>query len=134
MSGHDLQSLKPYKRCSPNTAAATEPAQSPKPILRILPSPPAQRPDQTVEARIAEWLKTCLADWDRATHMTKPEWRATCKRVEERGGSVAERQAADTLSKTDKIRTALRPAGAWRSRGNRRRRGGAHRSGEAGKN
>ena len=44
-----------------------------------------------------------LGHWDRATHMTKPEWRATCKRVaEERGRFVAERQAADTLPKTDK--------------------------------
>ena len=29
------------------------------------------------------WLKTCLADWDQATHMTKSEWRTTCKRVAE---------------------------------------------------
>ena len=57
LSGHDLQSLKPYQRCSTNAAAATEPGQSPK--LSILPSPPAQaqRPDQTMEARIAEWFK-----------------------------------------------------------------------------
>ena len=31
LSGHDMQSLKPYQRCSTNTAAATEPGQSPKP-------------------------------------------------------------------------------------------------------
>ena len=101
LSGHDLQSLKPYQRCSTNTAAATEPGQSPKPS--ILPSPPAKRPDPTSEDRIAEWLKTCLADWDRATHMTKAEWRTTCRRVaDERGRFVAEQQSLDTLPKTDK--------------------------------
>ena len=103
LSGHDLQSLKPYQRCSTNAAAATEPGQSPK--LSILPSPPAQaqRPDQTMEARIAEWFKTCMADWDRATHMTKAEWRTTCRRVaDERGRFVAEQQSLDTLPKTDK--------------------------------
>ena len=36
--------------------------------------------------RIAEWLKTCQADWDEQTHMTKAEWTATCRRVStERG-------------------------------------------------
>ena len=34
LSGHDLQSLKPYQRCSTNAAAATEPGQSPKPNPR----------------------------------------------------------------------------------------------------
>ena len=54
LSGHDLQNLKPYQRCSTNAAATTEPGQSPK--LSILPSPPAQaqRPDQTMEARIMQ--------------------------------------------------------------------------------
>ena len=126
LSGHDLQSLKPYQRCSTNTAVATEPGQSPKPSilpsppaqrpaaatepgpspkLSILPSPPAQakQPDQTMEARIAEWFKTCVADWDRATHMTKAEWRTTCRRVaDERGRFVAEQQSLDNLPKTDK--------------------------------
>ena len=31
--------------------------------------------------RVAEWLATCLKDWDRATHMSKTEWRTTCERV-----------------------------------------------------
>jgi hypothetical protein len=79
LTGHDLQNLKPYQRCSTNSAAPA------------LPSPPAQRPDQTIEARVAEWLKTCLADWDRATHMTKSEWTATCRRVSaERGKFLVE--------------------------------------------
>ena len=34
-----------------------------------------------VKQRVADWLKTCLTDWDRETHMTKTEWNATCKRV-----------------------------------------------------
>jgi hypothetical protein len=39
-----------------------------------------------IKTRVAEWLKTCLSDWDRATHMTKMEWRTTCERVaSERG-------------------------------------------------
>ena len=34
-----------------------------------------------VKQRVADWLKTCLTDWDRETHMTKREWDRTCKRV-----------------------------------------------------
>lgn len=36
---------------------------------------------QDIQRRVAEWLKTCLEDWDKSTHMTKPEWRTTCQRV-----------------------------------------------------
>jgi hypothetical protein len=36
---------------------------------------------QEIKKRSAEWLKTCLADWDAQTHMTKVEWRTTCQRV-----------------------------------------------------
>jgi hypothetical protein len=101
LSGHDLQSLRPYQRCSKDAAAATEAGQSPKPS--ILPSPPAQRPDQTDEDRIAEWFKTCMDDWDRTTHMTKAEWRTTCRRAaDERGRFVAEQQSLGNLPKTDK--------------------------------
>jgi len=101
LSGHDLQSLRPYQRCSAKAAAATEPGQSPNPS--ILPSPPAQRPDQTNQDRIAEWFKTCMDDWDRATHMTKSDWRTTCRRVaDERGRFVTEQQSLDSLPKTDK--------------------------------
>jgi len=57
-------------------------------------SAPAQKSDaqvKTTKASIAEWLKTCLADWDRATHMTKDEWTATCRRVSaERGKFLLE--------------------------------------------
>jgi hypothetical protein len=66
-------------------------------------APPAQRPDQTNKDRIAEWFKTCMDDWERATHMTKAEWRITCRRVaDERGRFVAEQQSLDNLPKTDK--------------------------------
>jgi len=34
------------------------------------------------EAQInAEWYKTCVIDWDSATHMTKNEWANTCRRL-----------------------------------------------------
>src|SRR5262245_60933557 len=34
-----------------------------------------------IKERVALWLKTCLTDWDAATHMTRKEWRTTCDRV-----------------------------------------------------
>jgi hypothetical protein len=34
-----------------------------------------------IDNRVAEWLKTCLADWDKATHMSRGEWRTVCRRV-----------------------------------------------------
>jgi hypothetical protein len=36
---------------------------------------------QEIKKRSAEWLKTCLEDWDAQTHMSKTEWRTTCQRV-----------------------------------------------------
>jgi len=36
---------------------------------------------QEIKKRSADWLKTCLGDWDAQTHMTKAEWRTTCQRV-----------------------------------------------------
>jgi hypothetical protein len=120
LGGHDAQSLELYQRCATSAATGTEPAPAPKlstllsppaaqkhvttPNLSILPSAPAaQGPDQTIEARIAEWFKTCMSDWDQATHMTKAEWRATCRRVaDERGRFVAEQQSMDLMSKGDR--------------------------------
>jgi len=44
-----------------------------------------------------------MDDWDRTTHMTKAEWRTTCRRVaDERGRFVAEQQSLDNPPKTDK--------------------------------
>jgi hypothetical protein len=67
------------------------------------PSAPGQKPAEEVEkinARVADWLKTCLADWDKATHMTKSDWEATCRRVSaERGRFLLESQ--DYPSKED---------------------------------
>ena len=41
---------------------------------------------RAIDERVAAWLGTCLADWDKATHMTTNEWRAACQRVSvERG-------------------------------------------------
>ena len=53
----------------------------------------AKTPEETqdIQKRVAEWLKTCLDDWDKSTHMTKAEWRVTCQRVaNERGRFLAE--------------------------------------------
>jgi len=36
---------------------------------------------QEIKKRSAEWLKTCLGDWDAQTHMSKAEWKTTCQRV-----------------------------------------------------
>ena len=36
---------------------------------------------QEIKKRSADWFKTCLGDWDEQTHMSKAEWRTTCKRV-----------------------------------------------------
>jgi hypothetical protein len=36
---------------------------------------------QEIKKRSADWQKTCLADWDAQTHMSKAEWRTTCDRV-----------------------------------------------------
>jgi hypothetical protein len=45
--------------------------------------PASNSPEQVqeIKKRVAEWLKTCLTDWDAQTHMTKTEWRTTCQRV-----------------------------------------------------
>ena len=52
-------------------------AQSPDP------APPGKSAEdvQTIKQRAAEWLTTCLGDWDAQTHMNKTEWRTTCERV-----------------------------------------------------
>jgi hypothetical protein len=36
---------------------------------------------KAIDERVAYWRKTCLQDWDAATHMTRTEWRTTCERV-----------------------------------------------------
>jgi hypothetical protein len=55
------------------------------------PTPQSSAETQAIEERVADWLKQCLDDWDKATHMTKDEWRATCHRVAgERGKFLRE--------------------------------------------
>ena len=55
------------------------------------PAPQSSAETQAIEERVADWLKQCLDDWDKATHMTKNEWRATCHRVAgERGKFLRE--------------------------------------------
>jgi len=53
------------------TAQPTEPLQADKSGEEI----------QAIKQRAADWLTTCLGDWDAQTHMTKSEWQITCKRV-----------------------------------------------------
>jgi hypothetical protein len=36
---------------------------------------------QSIKRRAAEWLTTCMGDWDAQTHMSKSQWRTTCERV-----------------------------------------------------
>jgi hypothetical protein len=51
----------------------------------------AKTSGQTINERVAMWLKTCLQDWDTATHMSKDQWRTTCERVsKERGKFLSE--------------------------------------------
>ena len=67
---------------SETTAALQSPTQKPAPApdKQTLAKQYDTR-KQEVRTRALEWLKTCLSDWDRATHMTKTEWRTTCERV-----------------------------------------------------
>ena len=53
---------------------------------------------QAIKERVAEWLRTCLADWDQATHMTKNDWRVTCQRVAaDRGKFLLETPGAASI-------------------------------------
>jgi hypothetical protein len=63
-----------------NAPAFAKPVERPK---RLTP-PPAEKSTaeiQAIKERSEAWLKTCLEDWDAATHMTKKEWRTVCRRV-----------------------------------------------------
>ena len=57
------------------------------------PSPGRSSPEeiQAIKDRVSSWLKTCLQDWDTATHMSPREWEVTCQRVaNERGKFLLE--------------------------------------------
>jgi hypothetical protein len=85
-----------------------EPAMAQQPVAAEAPKIDADKPagvdkepatdKAAIRKRVAEWLKTCLGDWDRATHMTKQEWRATCERVaSERGNYLLENPLASVM-------------------------------------
>lgn len=52
---------------------------------------------QSIDERVAMWLKTCLQDWDAATHMSKEQWRTTCERVSKERGKFLN-ETPETLS------------------------------------
>src|SRR5258705_9301508 len=71
--------------CSPTLGQSTAEPKSPTPSASALAQEAAAKIKEAND-KIAEWLKTCQADWDRQTHMTKAEWTDTCRRVSaERG-------------------------------------------------
>ena len=39
-----------------------------------------ERPKQQ-QARGQAWFARCMQDWDAGTHMTKDEWKGTCRRL-----------------------------------------------------
>jgi hypothetical protein len=69
---------------SAQTAGKTRLSASPSPPVTL-----SSKETKEIKERVAFWLKTCLSDWDQATHMTKSSWRTTCQRVAtERGNFV----------------------------------------------
>jgi hypothetical protein len=72
--------------------ALAEPDQRSKnPSPLPIPTEGKSQEHQSVGERIAQRLKTCVQDWDAATHMTRKEWRVTCERVsQERGKFLRE--------------------------------------------
>jgi len=78
-------------------AAFAQPTQRPQnPLAPATTEPKSAEDLRAIKERVADWLKTCLADWDQATHMSKPEWRTTCERVAtERGKFLLDNPAMD---------------------------------------
>jgi hypothetical protein len=53
------------------------------PNLALSPATSASSPSETAPSTPGgggKSLQDCMGFWDAATHMTKPEWRAACKR------------------------------------------------------
>lgn len=68
---------------TPGSTLGTTPGYSTTvPPLAPLPTPPSVGPavPQSVEQAPKRSLADCMKLWERATHMTKQEWRATCQR------------------------------------------------------
>jgi hypothetical protein len=77
-------------------AAFAQPGQRPEPSTQK-----SEEDIKAIKERVAWWLKTCLEDWDSATHMTKREWRTTCQRVAaERGKFLAENPTMGSFVKS----------------------------------
>jgi hypothetical protein len=67
------------------SAQSVELTKSPEEILAI-------------RQRVTLWLRTCINDWDPATHMNRTEWRTTCERVaSERGLFILDNQGAHAM-------------------------------------
>jgi hypothetical protein len=71
------------------SASAQHTVEVKNPIPRV--PPPLPKLESEVRAHIAEWYSTCMADWDRDSHMSKGEWATACRRVSaERGKFLRE--------------------------------------------
>ncbi len=56
--------------------------------------------DETPMYLGTEPLESCVSRWDAGTHLTKEEWRETCKRIsEERGPYIKKNQGVAPESK-----------------------------------
>ena len=77
ISGSLLLPVVARKSPTAPAAAATPPADGAT-------TPDATAPVPPYPAKVTEGprhtLNDCMATWDKATHMTKADWRATCKR------------------------------------------------------
>jgi hypothetical protein len=96
MSGWRLACMLPLVLAG-GVAFAQSGQQQDRPIVPAAPKKMSPEEAQAVQKRVADWLKTCLEDWDHTTHMSKKEWRVTCQRVSaERGKFLAQNPAMFT--------------------------------------
>jgi hypothetical protein len=65
-------------------------------LLSVLVCSTARGQSPEIDEVNDEWLKTCLADWDSATHMTENEWAIACRRL-----SVEPAERGDIAKGTD---------------------------------
>jgi hypothetical protein len=86
--------------------AFAQPDQKKQESGALATTPPQRSAEDTkaIKERVSEWFKTCLEDWDQTTHMTKKEWRTTCRRVAaERGRFLLETPDMD-LTRVNRAR------------------------------
>ena len=55
--------------------------------------------DETPMYLGTEPLESCVSRWDAGTHLTKEEWRETCKRISEERGTYLKEQGVVPESK-----------------------------------